>query len=397
MDPLKYLTENPTPQEMAFPESEYRERVAGVRGEMEKSGIEVLLVTHLPNLYYLAGYQTIIPNRFACLILPLQGEPTIFIADVELGAVFATGWVRDVELFHYYDAPRAMDLLVGALRERGHEAGVIGVETGISGLLVNQHRRLTELLSGGRFTDASKVVYEVRKVKSPSEIECIRKAGEITVKGVEAAMGAIAPGVTDNDLSAAAHEVMIREGSEYFTKWQNIMTGHRTGFHHSFHARVPIKVGDLVYMELGASYKRYDALMMRTASLGRPDDLTKRMADAMLNTFDLLMENVRPGRSCDEVAKVVRNGVGSVADEAFFIENFGYSIGIGVPSIWGEDLIFIAEGVHELLQVGMVFHTPMTIHVPGKCGVGFSETILVTESGCESLTAQERELVVVPA
>ncbi|MCH9036518.1 MAG: aminopeptidase P family N-terminal domain-containing protein, partial [Chloroflexi bacterium] len=60
MDPLKYLTENPTPQEMAFPESEYRERVAKVRGEMEKSGIEVLLVTHLPNLYYLAGYQTII-------------------------------------------------------------------------------------------------------------------------------------------------------------------------------------------------------------------------------------------------------------------------------------------------------------------------------------------------
>ncbi|MFQ5872410.1 MAG: M24 family metallopeptidase [Dehalococcoidia bacterium] len=397
MDPLKYLMENPTPSEMAFPESEYRERVAKVRKGMEQVGIEVLLVTHLPNLYYLAGYHTIIPNRYGCLILPLEGEPSIHIADVELGAVFAMGWVRDVEIYHYYDAAKAMDLLVGMLKERGHETRQIGVETGISGLHVNQYHRLRELLPNARLVDASKVVYEVRKVKSPAEIQCIRKAGEITVKGVKAAINAIAPGKTDNDLAAVAHETMIRAGSEYFTKWQNIMTGHRSGFHHSFHARVPLKVGDHIYLELGASYKRYDALMMRTAFLGQPDDLTRRMSDAMLTTFDLLTENIRPGRTCHDVAMAARNGVGSVASEAFFIENFGYSVGIGVPSIWGEDLIFIAEGVHEPLQKGMVFHTPMTIHVPGKCGVGFSETIVVTDTGCESLTAKERELAVVPA
>lgn len=397
MDPLKYLRENPPPSEMAFPESEYRERISKVRSEMERADIDVLLVTHLPNLYYLAGYHTIIPNRYACLILPSSGEPSIHIADVELGAVFATGWVRDVEIYHYYDASRAMDLLADMLRERGYESSRIGAETGISGLYVNQYNRLSELLSDADLIDASKVVYQVRKVKSPAEIECIRKAGEITVKGIEAGMNAIAPGVTDNDLAAAAHEVMIREGSEYFTKWQNIMTGHRSGFHHSFHARVPLKVGDQIYFELGASYKRYDALMMRTAFLGQPDELTKRMADAMLGTFQRLIDNIKPGRTCHEVALETKKGVGSVADEAFFIENFGYSVGIGVPSIWGEDLIFIAEGVHEPLQQGMVFHTPLTIHVPGKCGVGFSETILVTDTGCESLTAQERELVVLPA
>ena len=52
-----------------------------------------------------------------------------------------------------------------------------------------------------------------------------------------------------------------------------------------------------------------------------------------------------------------KKAVGSVAEEAFFIENFGYSVGIGVPSIWGEDLIFIAEGVDEPLLPGMTFHT----------------------------------------
>ena len=69
----------------------------------------------------------------------------------------------------------------------------------------------------------------------------MREAGRLTVLGIEAAMAEIAPGKTDNDLSAACHEAMIRAGSEYFTKWQNIMTGHRTGFHHSFHAGSPLR------------------------------------------------------------------------------------------------------------------------------------------------------------
>ena len=310
--------------------------------------------------------------------------------------MFATGWIRDVELYHYYDAARAMDLLGGILKDKGLDSKAIGVETGVSGLHVNQHRRLTETLSNASFIDASRLVYEVRKTKSAAEIEYMREAGRLTVLGVEAAMAEIAPGKTDNDLSAACHEAMIRAGSEYFTKWQNIMTGHRTGFHHSFHARFPIAPGDLVYMELGASYKRYDTLMMRTASLGPPDDLTLRMTDAMLRTFDVLTSNIRPGRTCHDVAMEAKKAVGSVAEEAFFIENFGYSVGIGVPSIWGEDLIFIAEGVDEPLLPGMTFHTPLTIHVPGKRGVGFSETVLVTETGWESLTAQERSLRVVP-
>ena len=396
MDPLKFLQENPTPSETPFEEAEFQSRIAKVRGLMGDAGIEVLLVTHLPNLYYLTGYNTIIPNRYACLVLPIEGSPMIHIADVELGAVFATGWIRDVELYHYYDAAQAMDLLAGILRDRGLDSKAIGTETGVSGIYVNQHRRLTEMLPNASFIDASRLVYSVRKSKSAAEIEYIREAGRLTVLGVEAAMGEIGLGKTDNDLSAACHEAMIRAGSEYFTKWQNIMTGHRSGFHHSFHARFPISPGDVIYMELGASYKRYDALMMRTATLGEPDDLTKRMADAMLRTFEALTSNIQPGRTAHDVAMEAKKAVGPITEEAFFIENFGYSIGIGVPSIWGEDLIFIAEGVDEPLEPGMVFHTPLTIHVPGQRGVGFSETVLVTETGWESLTAQERSLRVVP-
>ena len=102
MDPLKFLHENPTPSELPFIEEEFQGRIAKMRKLMGEAGLEALQVTHLPNLYYLTGYNTIIPNRYACLVLPIEGEPTIHIADVELGAVFATGWVRDVELYQTF-------------------------------------------------------------------------------------------------------------------------------------------------------------------------------------------------------------------------------------------------------------------------------------------------------
>lgn len=40
----------------------------------------------------------------------------------------------------------------------------------------------------------------------------------------------------------------------------------------------------------------------------------------------------------------------------------------------------------------MVFHTPLAFRLPGKFGVGISETIRITDSGCESLTTMPRDL-----
>jgi Xaa-Pro aminopeptidase len=317
------------------------------------------------------------------------------VGHVELAAVFASGWIRDVETYKFFDAGRAIDLLVEMLIARAHDRRRLGVETHIQGLHPGQYLRLKERLPDTQFVDASRVVYDVRRVKSEAEVAYIRKAGEFTVKGMEAAIGAIATGRTDNDVAAAAHHAMITSGSEYFTKWQVVASGHRTGLVHFNHKRIPLKRGDHVSLELGASYQRYDAVMMRTAVLGKPNDRTRRASDAVLTAWQLLYENIRPGRTCDEVARIAKKPLAALESEFSYSGSFGYSVGIGVPSIWGEDLIFIVEGNQEQLEKGMVFHTPLGLRVPSQFGVGFSETVVVTESGCESLTAESRELAVV--
>src|SRR5712691_7401997 len=84
-----------------------------------------------------------------------------------------------------------------------------------------------------------------------------------------------------------------------------------------------------------------------------------------------------------------------VAGEMWFHGGFGYSIGLGMQPSWTEAAMYIAEGEERELVPGMTFHLPICIFVPRRCGTGFSESVAVTEHGCEVLTPGEaRELAV---
>jgi Xaa-Pro dipeptidase len=74
--------------------------------------------------------------------------------------------------------------------------------------------------------------------------------------------------------------------------------------------------------------------------------------------------------------------------------NCGYPVGAGFPPYWGEYGCQIALGDQTVLQSGMVFHQPVILRVLGKLGVAFSETVLITPTGCETLTRVERQLLV---
>ena len=78
-----------------------------------------------------------------------------------------------------------------------------------------------------------------------------------------------------------------------------------------------------------------------------------------------------------------------------FRKRTGYSIGIGFAPDWGEGHILSLKTPDPTpLEPGMVFHISPALLVPAECGVGFSETVLVTDTGVEVLTSFPRQLVV---
>ena len=395
------LKEAGVPQEMAFTREEYDARLAKVRKAMEEQEIDVLLVHHTPNFCYLAGYQSPLSNWYGCLIVPREGEPIAQVIDLEVSNLMVHGW--DNENIYVFDWRRQVDApgqLVDILKERGYGDKRLGLEFRLPGCSALMGHELRELLPQAQIKDASDLVLYFRAVKSPAEMAHIREAARLTDIGMEAGLAEVAPGKTDNDLLRASYAAMVDAGSEYLSIQPLTYVGRWTSMAHVVAKRRALKVGETAYLELTGAYHRYSAPLLRTAVLGEPSDLIKRLSEYPLAAHALLLENARPGRAASDVAHAVTRGLQAVKlppQAAAQSPGFGYSVGIGFPPDWVEHSMFVDENHDRLLEDGMVFHAPINARVVGKVGVVISECWTVTATGSEPLSKLPRELTVVPA
>ena len=70
----------------------------------------------------------------------------------------------------------------------------------------------------------------------------------------------------------------------------------------------------------------------------------------------------------------------------------GYSIGVGYSPDWGEHTVSLRAGESTVLEKNMTLHVMLGMWMDGW-GIEFSETVAVTDSGCESLTQFDREVI----
>lgn len=392
---IRDLTNRPICKELTFAESEYRLRIEKVRKVMDERELDVLLVTYAPDVSYLSGYQSFGAGWYSCMILPREGEPILHMHGLEIGPAMLTSWVKDIRgvPWSYNDAV-AGDL-ADILKERRLERQRIGIWTKRPGLSVDLYEGLKRALPDATLVDASSVVAQPRMVKSPAEIQYMRSSAQITKKGLAAVLPVIKAGITDNQIAAVLYQTLVSEGSEYFSTQPIVSAGQRNCFGHTTFRRTPIQAGDTVALEFGAAYQRYTSAIFHTVAIGKPSSLVEKRARVINETIDLLLHAIKPGRTAHDVAREIGAGMNEISATPSSSRVYGYSIGLGLPPTWGEDIYFIREGIELELKPGMTFHSPLTVRIPGTPGVGFSETWVVTETGCEILTMHDRELTVV--
>ncbi len=381
--------------ELAFSEETYRDRLAAVRRSMTDAGLDTLLVTHSCDLNYLSGYDTFGVDIYASLIVPNDGDPVLHTLTVEVPSAVNTTWIDDLVFAEWYRPEGAGELLVALMEKRGFTTGRIGIQPGRQGLRPDVYNAVREGIANGTLVDASDLVARLRLIKSPEEIECMRRAAAITVAGIEGSMAAIRPGATDNDVCRAGFDAMVAAGSDFLSIQPIVTTGRRTGGGHQTHRRNSIKAGDPVFLEYGGCFKRYTAPLMRCATLGEPDGETRRVEAAVQACVQTLLDEIRPGRVFHDVAIAAKHAHRNIDNLAYFSGAYGYTIGVGYPPTWAETIGFISEGADDVLAPGMLFHLPIAMRVPGRYGVSLSETVLVTETGCEVLSELPRELRVI--
>lgn len=376
-----------------FSLEEYQERLRKVRARMAEEDLDAMM-SHTPeNIYYLTGYQTPGYYAYQCFIIPAEGAPVMLTRLLEESNVRALSWVDERRTI--MDTQDPVQRTMETLGEMGLAEKRLGVERDSWFLTSRNYFKLQEALPEADLVDCSGTVEKVRMVKSPQEIEYIRKGALAASEGTRQAVATIAEGKTENDVAAAAYRGLILGGSEYMGLAPFIASGPRSALAHATWSGRGIEKGDVVFLEMAGSFHRYHGALMRTVSVGKPSDDVKAKSDAVIAGLGAAVETIRPGVTSDQVDKACRGTIAKAGYGQYFTHRTGYSIGVAFPPDWGEGHIMsLKDGDQMVLQEGMTFHMVPATLVYGRHGIGFSETVLVTGNGCEVLGDFQRELVV---
>jgi len=290
-------------------------------------------------------------------------------------------------------ARHPMDWIGQFIADKGWGRARIGVELEAYYYSPKAHMRLVASLPNATFVDADLVVSWVRVVKSPAEIGHMRKAATLVQGATRKAYEVIEPGVRECDAVAAIQAVQYAGSPDFsgdFTALPPIiMAGENAAAPHLMWNDRKYTDGETISLELAATYRHYTAALARTMQLGSKPKKVADVEAAVLEGMNAVLEKIAPGVVAQDVEVAWRN---VIARHGFKKESrIGYSIGIGYPPDWGEHTISLRQGDMTVLQAGNTLHAIMGMWMDGW-GIEISETILVTEKGCETLAKLPRQI-----
>lgn len=374
---------------------EHRERYRKLQEAMDGAGIDTLLVWSPENVYYLTGYDTLGYYFPQCFVAVADSDPMLVVRHFESPNVETQTWVSNY--VGYRDHEDIAEVVVSAISSAGKR---VGTETQTWSVSPAIAARVAEGLPG-RLTATDGLVENLRLVKSPAEIALIRQSCRYTEAAMAAAFEASVAGVTEDDVAAAIYHRMISAGSTYPSLAPFVSSGPRTFLPHQTWSGRVLQPGDMLWFETGGSAGRYGSGLIRIGAVGEPPAAQRptieRALSVVTETLDALIAAIRPGVTGADVHRVGRDLIQAAGWGDVHRNRSGYSIGVSYPPDWGEGHIYSLQDLETRpLEAGMVFHLVPNVLIPDVAGVAISETVLVTEDGCEPLTQFPRDVLHLP-
>ncbi len=386
-----------------FTRAEFSERLQKTRAAMERLGIDLLIATDPSNMNWLTGYDGWSFYVHQCVLVAKDGEPVWFGRGQDAQGAKRTAYLGHDNIVGYPDhyvqstERHPMDVLSGIIAERGWDKAVIGVEMDNYYFSAAAFASLQKNLPNARFKDATALVNWQRAVKSPTELDYMRKAGRIVEAMHRRIVETIEPGMRKNDLVAEIYDAGIRGvdgiGGDYAAIVPLLPSGSDAAAPHLTWDDRPMKSGEGTFFEIAGCYRRYHCPLSRTVFLGKPTQAFLDAEKATLEGMEAGLAAAKPGNACEDIANAffaVLKRFGIVKDN-----RTGYPIGVSYPPDWGERTMSLRPGDRTELKPGMTFHFMTGLWLE-TMGLEITESIVITETGVECLSNVPRKLVVKP-
>jgi len=369
-----------------------KRRLSDLRAFMDKQGIDLCIVMHPENQYYLSGFKAVIYSRPIAFIVEKSLTNLIIPA---LEKEHAAHEARVDKTFVYYEHPEKANEGTSYLHAidkiilKYAKGTRIGVETNVVSAYLYAHLRMADFEP----VDIGQKIAEMRFIKDEIEIEMLIKSGELVNLALSASLENARAGISELELDQFGNKALLEEVArkypnstvDYFVMSPSGVE--RTIMPHVFSNTRKLQQGDVIIHSRQVGLNGYRAENERTFFIGEPTKEQKHAFNIVYEAQNSAREGIKPGMTAGEVDTLARKVIQDVGYGEYFFHRTGHGIGIGTheePSLrFDSDLV---------LQEGMVFSIEPAIFVPGIGGFRHSDTVVLTKSGSKLITEYPREL-----
>lgn len=370
-----------------FALEEYKVRTARTSKALQELGVDLLIAFAnkvMPGFVrYLSGYETRhgIHDWSAFLFEPKSGR-SLLLTNVSWESVAEMTWVPDVRLT---SVPKAGGLVADWISPK---TGTIGL-AGYNAFPTPFYRALAEAFSAARILDVSHALLEVRRTKSPTEIEVLRKCAEITDAGAQAFLSAAQEGRRERDILAEVESALRRAGSDETSFTTQVGSGLNTTCICPYATDRRLSEGDLVLLDCGATFRGYRGDISRAAMVGKPSARQELLLNVTAEMYQCMLDALRPEVTAAEIATIGVDIARSYGLESCLYRSPSHDVGFmghGMGCSYSEPPELNPED-HTVLKENMLIVVEPILFEDGVGGVKLEDAVVITPHGAERLSA----------
>ncbi len=348
---------------------------------MKEAGLDAVLSISPENFAYVTGFLSptapLMRWRHAMALISADGSAALAVVDMEANTIRSKAPAgTEIAVWREFNFD-AMPVLADLLRKHGLSKARIGIE--LDYLPAGDFLELQRLLPGARFAAAQNLLARLRQIKTPAEIDILRRLSRIADKAITDAYHSVSAGASEMDLAAALTRGVYEQGAEYF-KLMIVATGERSVFPNVGPTQRILKRGDVCRVEIFPMIDGYHAGVCRTAAVGAPPPHAERIWENLTACKHLLLDAIKPGASSRAIYDLYLGKLKEL--DLPPISFIGHGIGLHLH----EDP-YLGPTEDQPLEAGMVLGIEPLVYETGfGFGMQNKDMVLVTHHGCELLS-----------
>lgn len=378
-----------------FDEAEFASRRDRLAVAMADQKLDAVLLFAQESMYWLTGYDTFGFCFFQCLVVKADGEMVLLTRSADLRQARHTSNIENIVIWTDRAGANPAVNLRDLLNDMDLLGCRIGVEYDTHGLTAHSGRLLDEQLQTfGSIVDASGLVSGLRLIKSPAEIEKVRKAAALGDDALDAGLKLVRRGADEGKILAAMQGAVFEGGGDYPANEFIIGSGQDALLCRYKSGRRKLTANDQLTLEWAGVYNRYHAAMMETVLTGKVSKRHRELFEAAQAALTAVENAMVPGNTFGDVFDAHARAMEAHGLTKHRLNACGYSLGARYTPSWMERQMFYAGNPEPVAPDQTLFAHMIIMDSETGTAMCLGRTYLTTAAAPERLSRHTPDLIV---